>query len=500
MFSRKLLILMVYLSGTLLLGRQAMAEDALDQELLHLLQKAEFTGRVESTLERRLGRPIHSELASLGKDIFFDTITGLHNDNNCSGCHSPTNGFGDSQPIAIGVDNNGVVGPHRQGPRNQRRTPMIINTAFYPRLMWNGRFLAPSGDPFDNSEGFTFPLPEGTARFLPNDPVVRHLLIAQAHLPPTELTEAAGFTGTRGTIASRFDPFDNGKGSPVPGPDESGFRNDPIRQLVLLRFNSSNAYRDRFGKLFPEVKAGQPITFLQIAQAIAEFEFTMTFANAPLDRFARGEREAMTDAEKRGAVLFFGKAGCVSCHAVAGPSNEMFSDFENHVLGVPQIAPRFGPGKGNVQFDGEGANEDFGMEQVSGNSADRYKFRTAPLRNLAFVPAFFHNGSFTRIEDAIAHHLDVIASATEYDAGAASVALDLRQVLGPIQPVLDRLDPLVSHPIRLTPEELADLVIFVRDGLSDSRASPERLCLLVPDKVPSGKPVLDFKSCKRHPS
>jgi cytochrome c peroxidase len=50
-----------------------------------------------------------------------------------------------------------LVGPNRAGPRNQRRTPMVINNAFFPRLMWNGRFESLSGDPFDNSAGFRFP-------------------------------------------------------------------------------------------------------------------------------------------------------------------------------------------------------------------------------------------------------------------------------------------------------------------------------------------------------
>ena len=66
----------------------------------------------------------------------------------------PTNGFGDTQSIAIGVQNNNKVGPHRTGPRNQRRSPLIINTVFLRKLMWNGRFSAPSGDPFDNSRRF----------------------------------------------------------------------------------------------------------------------------------------------------------------------------------------------------------------------------------------------------------------------------------------------------------------------------------------------------------
>lgn len=122
----------------------------------------------------------------------------------------------------------------------------------------------------------------------------------------------------------------------------------------------------------------------------------------------------MSIREKQGALLFFGKAGCVGCHAVAGQSNEMFSDFQMHVIGVPQIAPFFGINKGNVIFDGPGKDEDFGLEQITGNPADRYKFRTSPLRNVALQSAFFHNGSFTRLEDAIRHHLNVFDSGRNY--------------------------------------------------------------------------------------
>ena len=62
-----------------------------------------------------------------------------------------------------------------------------------------------SGDPFDNSAGFKFPLPEGVTMFPPYDPVAKHLLIAQAHIPPTEMVEVAGFTGTAGSIGPEFD-------------------------------------------------------------------------------------------------------------------------------------------------------------------------------------------------------------------------------------------------------------------------------------------------------
>ncbi len=473
----------------------SLSDVVLDIGLKTVLLLAGFTGRVQSRLEARLDRPIDPELADLGRLIWFDTAGGLHDDNTCAGCHAPSDAFGDTQSIAIGVQNNNLVGPNRAGPRNQRRTPSIINSAFFPKLMWNGRFAALSGDPFDNSDGFLFPAPEGTTEFPASDPIITHLLIAQAHIPPTELVEVAGFTGTAGTIGPEFDQFDDGLGSPVPPPDSSGFRNEPIRQVVLARLNGSPAYRALFGRLFPSVADGGPIDFIMFGQAVAEFEFTLTFADAPIDRFARGNLQAMTTQQKRGALVFFGTGRCVRCHSVSGDSNEMFSDFENRVIGVPQIAPEFGVGLGNMIFDGPGRDEDFGAEQISGDPGDRYAFRTSPLRNVGLQPAFFHNGAFTRLRDAIVHHLDVETSARSYDPVAAGVDADLARRLGPIEPVLERVDPILARPIRLRAKELDDLVAFVRDGLLDPRASPANLCQLVPPSVPSGSRLLEFEGC-----
>ncbi|HEU5311293.1 MAG TPA: cytochrome c peroxidase, partial [Candidatus Eisenbacteria bacterium] len=344
----------------------ARAPDPGDLKLQDALRAHGFTGSVERSLTNRLGRPIDRRLADLGRLLWFDTVTGLNDDNSCGGCHSPTHGFGDTQSIAIGIENNGVVGPGRTGPRNQRRAPIVINNVFYPNLMWNSRFAALSGDPFDNSQGFQFPDPEGMT--LSNH---AHLLVAQAFIPPTERNEVAGFTFVGGS--------------------------PEIREEVLRRLNDIPEYRTLFGRVFREVRDGAPITFDHFGQAIAEFEFTLAFANAPIDRFARGETDAMTPAMKRGALLFFGEAQCISCHAVSGQSNEMFSDFRQHAIAVPQVAAAVT----NSVFDGPGKNEDFGLEQVTGNPEDRYKFRTSPLRNIAVQPTFCHNGAFTSIEEVI---------------------------------------------------------------------------------------------------
>lgn len=460
-FGRALAVLAACLVVTLLLARPARASGShVDERLAETLARHGFTGEIESTLESRLGRKLDKKLARLGRELFYDSILGLNDDNSCSGCHSATAGFADTQSISIGIESNGVVGPRRAGPRNQRRAPSVINTAFYPTLMWNSRFFAVSGDPFDNSEGFSFTSPEGMS--LSSLP---HLLNAQAFIPPTEITEMTGH--------------------------EAPTSHDVVREQVAARVNEVQAYRRRFSRRFDAVKRGRPITYEMIAAAIAEFELSLTFADAPIDRFARGRRRAMTLEQKRGALLFFGEAGCVGCHAVSGPSNEMFSDFRQHAIGVPQIAPTDDPALSNVVFDGPNADEDFGLEQVTGDPADRYKFRTSPLRNVALQPTFFHNGSFTSLEGAIRHHLDVYKSATEYTN--AHLDPDLRGDMGPLAPVLAAVDPLLKEPIELTEEEIGWLCAFVGEALLDPRATPERLEALIPDEVPSGRAVHHFE-------
>ena len=470
----------------------------LDARLARVLRQHGFTGRVESTLEERLGRRIDDDLANLGRLLWFDPAHALHRDNTCAGCHSPTNGFGDTQSIAIGVDNNGLVGPNRVGPRNQRRSPLVLNTAFYPKLMWNGRFFAnpapgrPLGDPFSNMFGFTLTPPEGGQLGY-----LDHLLQAQAFIPPTELVEVAGFTGTAGTdLNPRFEIFDNGRGLNVPLADESGFRNHPIREEVVEILNGFQGYRQAFAKIFPEVKHHAQIDYDMFAKAIAEFEFTLTFATAPIDRFARGQHGAMTDAEKRGALVFFGDGKCISCHATGGRSAEMFSDFENHVAGIPQLAPVFGRGTSNMIYDGVSEDEDFGAMQVSGDPSDKYKFRTAPLRNIALAPAFFHNGAFARLEDAIRFHLN---PSQEYDPSTAGIDRDLTRRMGP------RIGESYLHPlfrnggINLSESQIVDVTQFVKTGLLDPRAKRESLCGMIPKSVPSKLKMLTFEGCESKP-
>lgn len=431
-------------------------EAALDADLMSELTERGFTGRIEETLEDRLGRPIDPALAEIGRLLFFDPVLSLSGDNSCSGCHGPNVSFNDSQPIAIGVGNNGVVGPGRSGPRNQRRAPTILNVAFYPRLMWDSRFSSESLDPFDNSQGFTFPEPDGRALSH-----MDHLLGAQAFTPVINRVEmAASYEGDA----------------------------HAMRAEVVDRVDDIDEYRTLFGEVFDEIATGAPLRFEHIGAALAEFQFTLVRADAPIDAYTRGDRGAMTVQQKRGASLFFHiDSKCGECHNTHDFANEMFSDFEPHVLGVPQVNPT-----GSIStFDGPGANEDYGLEQQTGREEDRYKFRTSPLRNAIYQPSFMHNGAFLCLDDAIRHHLGAYESARNYSPDHLDPAL--RGPLGPTEPVLGRLHTFLRDPRDFSEEEFDALVAFVGEALADPDASPEALRSLVPPSVPSGLPVHEFE-------
>ena len=94
---------------------------------------------------------------------------------------------------------------------------------------------------------------------------------------------------------------------------------------------------------------------------------------------------------------------------------------------------------------------------------------------------------------AIRHHLDPVRSAPRYDPREQGLDSDLLGPPGPTEPVLRRLDPRLATPPALREDEIRDLVTFVRDGLLDPRARPEKLRKLVPDNLPSGRPPLVFQ-------
>jgi len=140
------------------------------------------------------------------------------------------------------------------------------------------------------------------------------------------------------------------------------------------------------------------ITFDRVADAIAAYELSQVFVDNPWKSYVEGNTLALTESQKRGALLFFtsvqdGGAGCSSCH-----SGDFFTDEGFHNIALPQI----GEGKG----DGPNGTDDFGRMRETQLVSDKYAFRTPSLLNVEHTGPYGHSGAYDSLEDMIAHHLN----------------------------------------------------------------------------------------------
>lgn len=145
---------------------------------------------------------------------------------------------------------------------------------------------------------------------------------------------------------------------------------------MIKEISSIPYYNEQFKKVF-----GGPPTLKTIGMAIAAFERTIVTGESRFDRYARGDKKALTDQEKRGLILFVSKAACTQCHN--GPN---FTDSSFHNLGVPQEGP---------------LKEDLGRYEVTKAPEDRGAFKVPSLRNITMTPPYMHTGVFTTLDEVV---------------------------------------------------------------------------------------------------
>ena len=160
-------------------------------------------------------------------------------------------------------------------------------------------------------------------------------------------------------------------------------------------------YVEAFQKVF-----GSEISRAKIAFALAAFQRTIVSDNTPLDRFLRGDAEALTPTQKTGYELFVGKAGCVACHN--GP---LLTDEAYYNLGVPENpktvnSPRiaatrrfFARMAGYDEY--RNLKEDPGRYLFTLDMKDWKAFVTPPLREIALTGPYMHNGVFQTLDEVI---------------------------------------------------------------------------------------------------
>ncbi len=440
--------------------------DAALQEVVARLGLRPFPGRDR--------REPESPLTELGRDLFFDPILSGDRNISCATCHNPAFAMADGRVLSIGsggvglgpgrrfaerlrlgpeaspvrrltavVDENGDawVGNPFLGQFIPRNSQTVLNAALLSALFWDGRVEQQEpGGPVRTLEA-------EVNRMGLTDP-----LTAQALFPIVSTHEMAG--ATFGELAPQT-----------------------IRRALVERLNGIPAYREAFAEVFGDRE--NPITLERMAEALAAFQRTLIFTDAPWDRYLAGDRDALTEQQKRGALLFFGElkpqVNCAACH-----SGDLFTDEQFYNLLVPQL----GPGKGH----GYTGREDWGRAGVTFQWRDRYRFRTPSLRNVALTPPYMHDGAFATLEAAIRHHAAIWDSAATYDPSDNGIPPFLYSSLRPFEPEKqgDTVDPRLAQGLPLDDQDVADLVAFLH-ALTDPRA--QDLSDLIPQELPSGLPV-----------
>lgn len=158
------------------------------------------------------------------------------------------------------------------------------------------------------------------------------------------------------------------------GPIQAHVEMDLTPEEAVLRLRETG-YEPLFAVAFPG--EAEPLTFDNVANAIAAFERTLITPGAPFDRYLAGDTTALTAQQKRGLALFQA-SGCIGCH-------------NGVMLG----------GNGYAAFSHVEGSTDVGRAAVTGRTEDEYVFRIAPLRNVALTGPYFHNGSAPTLHDAI---------------------------------------------------------------------------------------------------
>lgn len=194
------------------------------------------------------------------------------------------------------------------------------------------------------------------------------------------------------------------------------------------------AYVDLFDAAFGGGAAA--VTPENTSRALAAFQRTLISDDAPFDRYAAGQFDALTPQQRRGLAIFrSGATRCFECHSAPTFAGDTF-----RVVGVDSDDP----GRAAVAEDGV-----FGA------------FKVPTLRNIALSAPYMHDGSMATLEEVIEFY--------EKGGGRAHG--------------FEKVDVFVN-PFTLTEQERADLLSFLY-ALTDESGLPA-----IPESVPSGLPVV----------
>jgi cytochrome c peroxidase len=382
--------------------------------------------------------PITEDKRILGKILFWDEQLSSDNTIACGSCHIPSAGGTDPRagvhPGADGlfstaddvIGSPGIVSlSSPTTPINDplfglsvqvtpRAAPTAIGAMYTPDHFWDGRATSQFLDPED---GVTVVIASGGA------------LESQAVGPILSTVEMAHTGRTWADVKAKLQII-------TPLALASG--NVPTDMTAALAGNVD------YPALFTAAFGDSAITAARIGMAIATYERTLLPDQSPWDLYIAGDNGAMTAQQITGwnsLNTTNGGQRCLSCH-----TPPTFTDDNFHNIGLRP------------------ASEDLGRENITGNTADRGRFKTPTLRNSGLRKQMMHVGWITDTSDAIDF----------YNAGTADVTSNHTQFTADQSPLPGSGNSYTTA--QLTPTNEAnqnDIAEFLANGLTDPRVTNE---------------------------
>ena len=162
------------------------------------------------------------------------------------------------------------------------------------------------------------------------------------------------------------------------GPIEADVEMNMPLEVLIPKLNKVKGYQKLFKVAYPESKG--VITSDYLAKAIASFERTVVSTIAPFDKYAMGDKKAISKAAKKGFELFKGKAHCIDCH-----DGFNFSDGSFHNIGLN---------------DGELNGKELGRYLTKRRASWYGVMKTPTLRDVTKSGPYMHDGSVKTLEEA----------------------------------------------------------------------------------------------------
>lgn len=306
--------------------------------------------------------PITKEKVELGKLLFHETGLAINPENkistgnfSCASCHFASAGFqaGRFQGIGEGGIGFGINGegrikgslyPGSMLDVQPIRSPSALNMAYQSAILWNGQFGATGPN-----SGTEYAWTEDTPKAVNN----------------------LGYEGTEIQAIAGLKVH---------------------RMGVDTAFMKDKNYLEYFKKAFPDLTFPEECNNENMGLAIAAYERVLLPNQAPFQQWLKGEKNAMSELQKEGAMIFFGKGECNTCHT--GPA---MSSMEFHAFGMKDLYQI-----NELTFKTNAENtENMGRGGFTGNEEDMFKFKVPQLYNLKDSPFYGHGSSLRSIREVI---------------------------------------------------------------------------------------------------